>query len=214
MLENIIHYFTNNLDSYLLALWQHLWISLVSVAAAVAVGVPVGILSTKNEKCYRFVTSVFNTFRIVPSLAVLFLLIPLIGTGVKPAVIALVLLAIPPILINVALAFQSVPVPVVEAAVGMGMSDGQIFWKIKIPLSLPFFFTGLKTAAVDVIASATLATYIGGGGLGTIIFTGLGLNRPDLLLIGGISVAILALLVSSLLNLLDHRVLKYQYQKG
>lgn len=91
------------------------------------------------------------------------------------------------------------------------MSDGQLFWKVRIPLSLPFIFTGLKTAAVEVIASATLATYIGGGGLGTIIFTGLGLNRTDLLLIGGLSVAVLAILVSGILNLLDRRILRYTH---
>lgn len=211
MMEKIMEYFMNNMDSYLLAVRQHIWVSLLSVACALLIGVPFGILNTKNDRAYQLVTSVFNTFRIVPSLAVLILLIPVMGTGVKPAVVALVLLAIPPILINTALAYRSVPDSVVESARGMGMSDGQLFWKVRIPLSLPFIFTGLKTAAVEVIASATLATYIGGGGLGTIIFTGLGLNRTDLLLIGGLSVAVLAILVSGILNLLDRRILRYTH---
>ena len=211
MMEKIMEYFMNNMDSYLLAVRQHIWVSLLSVACALLIGVPFGILSTKNDRAYQLVTSVFNTFRIVPSLAVLILLIPVMGTGVKPAVVALVLLAIPPILINTALAYRSVPDSVVESARGMGMSDGQLFCKVRIPLSLPFIFTGLKTAAVEVIASATLATYIGGGGLGTIIFTGLGLNRTDLLLIGGLSVAVLAILVSGILNLLDRRILRYTH---
>ena len=211
MMEKIMEYFMNNMDSYLLAVRQHIWVSLLSVACALLIGVPFGILSTKNDRAYQLVTSVFNTFRIVPSLAVLILLIPVMGTGVKPAVVALVLLAIPPILINTALAYRSVPDSVVESARGMGMSDGQLFRKVRIPLSLPFIFTGLKTAAVEVIASATLATYIGGGGLGTIIFTGLGLNRTDLLLIGGLSVAVLAILVSGILNLLDRRILRYTH---
>ena len=211
MMEKIMEYFMNNMDSYLLAVRQHIWVSLLSVACALLIGVPFGILSTKNDRAYQLVTSVFNTFRIVPSLAVLILLIPVMGTGVKPAVVALVLLAIPPILINTALAYRSVPDSVVESARGMGMSDGQLFRKVRIPLSLPFIFTGLKTAAVEVIASATLATYIGGGGLGTSIFTGLGLNRTDLLLIGGLSVAVLAILVSGILNLLDRRILRYTH---
>lgn len=210
MSEKIFNYFINYGSDYLLALCQHLWISLLSVTLAFAAGFAAGTASAGNEKAYRFVTTVFNTIRIIPSLAVLILLIPVMGTGVKPAVTALVFLAVPPVLINTALAFHSIPASVLEAADGMGMSAGQEFFQVKLPLAAPFLFTGLRTASVEVIASATLAAYIGGGGLGSIIFTGLGLNRTDLLLIGGVSVALLALLVSACINAASKRIVKWQ----
>ena len=90
------------------------------------------------------------------------------------------------------------------------MTDKQIFQKVRIPLALPYILIGTKTALVEIIASATLAAYIGGGGLGTIIFTGLGLNRTDLLLIGGISVALLSLLSGFLVTAAEKRILRYR----
>lgn len=210
MTESIVNYFLNYGGNYLLALWEHLWISLLSVSLAFAAGFAAGTASAGSDRAYRFVTTIFNTIRIVPSLAVLILLIPIMGTGVKPAVTALVFLAIPPVLINTALAFHSIPVSMLEAADGMGMSGRQEFWQVKLPLAAPFLITGLRTASVEVIASATLAAYIGGGGLGSIIFTGLGLNRTDLLLIGGVSVALLALAVSGLINFAGRKLLKWK----
>jgi osmoprotectant transport system permease protein len=157
-----------------------------------------------------FITGVFGTLRIIPSLAILLLCIPILGTGLAPALVALSFLAIPPVLINTTQAFAGIPAPIVETARGMGMSDARIFLTVKAPLSAPLVLTGIKTAVVEVIASATLAAYIGAGGLGNIIFTGLGLLRADLLLIGGVSVAVLSMLADSLLSLLERRVVRYR----
>jgi osmoprotectant transport system permease protein len=132
------------------------------------------------------------------------------GIGIKPAVTALVFLAIPPILINTTQGYSSIPLPVLETARGMGMSNRRIFFLIKMPLAMPLVLAGFKTAMVEVIASATLAAYIGGGGLGAIIFTGLGLMRSELLLIGGISVALLSILADILLSCLERRVVRYR----
>ena len=206
----IYTYFLSNSATYLKAVEQHIWVSLLSILLAMIVGIPLGILSTKNKNLYKFITSVFNTLRIVPSLAILVLCIPIMGTGVKPAITALVFLAIPPILINTALAFKSIPDFILETAAGMGMEESRIFFKVKIPLAMPYLLTGIKTATVEVIASATLAAYIGAGGLGAIIFTGIGLFRSDLLFIGGASVAILSILASALLSQLERWLLRYQ----
>ena len=130
-----------------------------------------------------------------------------------PAVVALTVLAIPPILINTALGFRSVPDDVLEAARGMGMDERSVFFKIKVPLAFPVSFAGVRTAASEVVASATLAAYIGAGGLGQIIFTGLGLMRTDLLVIGGASVAALSLLVGMLLSAIDRRMRPYEFAK-
>jgi osmoprotectant transport system permease protein len=211
MWQNILEYFQSNMDTYLQAVVEHLEISLLSLIIAIVIGVPFGILSTKNKIWYKWVTTVFNTLRIVPSLAILILLIPIMGTGVKPAVIALVFLGIPPILINSALAFNTIPEFIIETSVAMGMSKAQSFWNVKVPLAVPLMLTGIKTAMVEIIASATLAAYIGGGGVGNIIFTGLGLNRADLLFIGGGTVAIISILANALMSGLDKYLLKYKY---
>ena len=209
-LEKIIAYFAKNSDFFWSSVAQHLGITLVAVAAACLVGIPAGILCARNQRVKTVVTGLFTTLRIIPSLAVLLLCIPLIGTGLKPAVIALSFLAMPPLLINTTLAFSTIPAPILETALGMGMSRARTFFLVKIPLALPLILAGFKTAVVEVIASATLAAYIGAGGLGAIIFTGLGLLRADLLLIGGVSVAIISITADFLLTRLERRLLRYQ----
>ena len=211
MWQNIIDYFQKDMNNYLQAIGQHLEISLLSLLVAAIIGIPFGILSTKNKVWYRWVTTSFNTLRIVPSLAVLIMFIPIVGTGVKPALIALALLGIPPILLNTALAFNTIPEFMIETSMAMGMSKAQSFWKVKVPLAAPLMLTGIKTAMVEIIASATLAAYIGGGGVGNIIFTGLGLNRADLLLIGGVTVAILSMLANVIMLGFEKYLLSYKY---
>jgi osmoprotectant transport system permease protein len=211
MWQNILDYFQKDMNNYLQAIGQHLEISVLSLFVAAIIGIPFGILSTKNKVWYRWVTTGFNTLRIVPSLAVLIMLIPIVGTGVKPALIALALLGIPPILLNTALAFNTIPEFMIETSMAMGMSKAQSFWKVKVPLAAPLMLTGIKTAMVEIIASATLAAYIGGGGVGSIIFTGLGLNRADLLVIGGVTVAILSMLANVIMLGLEKYLLRYKY---
>jgi len=132
---------------------------------------------------------------VIPSLAVLFLLIPLVGIGKIPALIALTLLALPPILINTVLGFSELSPALLEVSLGLGMNSSQLLWRIQLPLALPYILTGIKLALVELIASTTLAAYIGAGGLGNLIITGLGLARMDLLVIGGGSVALLSLVM-------------------
>lgn len=212
-MQAVTQYFSTHSAEYWQMVAQHLGISALSLALAVLIAIPTGILSTRFRWLERVSVSLWNTLRIIPSLAVLFLLVPFLGTGVRPAVIALVLLAIPPILVNTILAFQNLPRDVLEAATGMGMSARRLFWTVKVPLAFPTVFAGVRTAAVEIVASATLAAYIGAGGLGEIIFTGLGLMRSDLLWIGGLSVAVLSLLVSGGLDLIDKQVRRYERTK-
>lgn len=209
----IIDYFNNNLDTFLLALRQHLEISVISLVIAIMIGVTFGYICVKYKKIEGKILSIFQVLRVIPSLAILLLLIPIMGTGEKPAIIALVLLAIPPILMNTVVGIKEVSDFTIESAYGVGMTERQVFWKVEFPLALPLIFTGIKTAMIEIIASATLAAKIGAGGLGEIIFTGLGLNRTDLLLIGGISVAILTIITGLVLDLLDRITMKYKYIK-
>jgi osmoprotectant transport system permease protein len=209
-LQLILTYFSEHFSDYILLVREHVLISLSTVIIAMLIAIPLGILCAWREFLYRGVKGIFGTLRIVPSLAILVLFIPVVGTGMKLAVLALTILAIPPILINTALAFRTLPEAVLETALGMGMGVWRTFFIIKVPLAFPLVFAGIKTAVVEVIASATLAAYIGAGGLGSLIFTGLGLMRTDLLLIGGVSVGILSLLSGYLLSRLGQRITKYK----
>ena len=189
---------------------RHLEVSALAVLLAMLIAIPLGILSTRSPLVEKVSVKFWGMLRIIPSVAILIVCIPVIGTGVVPAVVALTILAIPPILINTAQAFKQLPAPILEAAVGMGMDARQLFFKIKVPLAFPIVFTGIRTAIVEVIASATLAAYIGAGGLGEIILTGLGLMRNDLLWLGGVTVALLSLGSGWILNAIYKRVTAYQ----
>ncbi len=197
-------------DEYLKAVLSHLQISMLSVLIAILIAVPLGIAGSRLSPIQWLLTEFFGLLRIIPSLAVLFICIPLLGTGVLPAAVALIILAIPPVLINTILSFQNIPDAVLETATGMGMGRWSRFWEVELPLASPLILTGIRTATIEVIASATLAAYIGGGGLGEIIFTGLGLYRLDLLIIGGSSVAVLSLLADLTFFLIEQCITRYQ----
>jgi osmoprotectant transport system permease protein len=136
----------------------------------------------------------------VPSLAILFLALPYLGTGFRPALFALVVLAFPPIIINTYAGIRNVDRAVVEAAFGMGMEPNQVLRQVELPIALPAVIAGVRTAAVEVIASATLAAFIGGGGLGDFITRGFAVYEPRIMLVGAIPVALLALFSEGLLG--------------
>lgn len=194
-----------------MALWEHIQISISALLIAACIGIPSGFLCVRFRRTRKWMMSLFQIIRIIPSLAILFLLIPMMGTGLRPALVALTVLAIPPILLNTAAGLEEVPIFMLETASGCGMTSGQIWRRVRFPLAMPMILTGLKTALIEIIASATLAAKIGAGGLGEIIFTGLGLYRYDLLLVGGGTVAILSLLASVLSGLLDRVILRYKF---
>lgn len=203
-------YFAERWPEWLALVGEHLWISGLALGAALLIAAPLGILCSARPWAERLATGLTGVLRIIPSLAVLIICVPILGVGDLPAVIALTVLAIPPILINTCVAFRSVPPAIIEAARGMGMSRAQLFFSIKAPLAFPLAFSGVRTAATEVIASASLAAYIGAGGLGVLIYTGLGALRTDLLWIGGLSVAALSLIVNRALAAVDRRVRRYE----
>lgn len=210
-MEQIIDYIQNNAGSYLLAMQEHIGISVLSLSIAMLIGVPAGFLCVRLGRSQKWIMALFQVLRIIPSLAILLLLIPVMGTGARPAVVALVLLAIPPILMNTVTGLNEVSAFMLETASGCGMTKRQIWMKVRIPLAMPMILTGIKTSFIEIIASATLAAKIGAGGLGEIIFTGLGLNRFDLLFIGGITVAILSVFAGLLLELADRIAIPYKH---
>jgi osmoprotectant transport system permease protein len=172
---------------------QHLALALSALVLALSAGVPLGVLAAESPSLRGVVIAMAGIGRTLPSLAVLMLLLPWLGVGAAPAVIALALLAIPPIVINVDLGIRGVPDAALDAAAGMGMTPLQRFVRVVVPFALPVSFAGLRTAATETIASATLATFIGAGGLGDEIVRGLQTGDPSLLFAGAAAVALLAL---------------------
>jgi osmoprotectant transport system permease protein len=179
---------------------QHLILAGSALALAVILGLPLGVLAAQNSRVRTVVLSVAGVGRTLPSIAVLMLLLPLLGVGAFPAIVALALLAIPPIVINADLAIRGVPAAALDAADGMGMTAAQRFARVIVPLALPVSFAGVRTAATETIASATLATFVGAGGLGDEIVRGLQTNDAAILFAGAITVALLALLTELVLS--------------
>lgn len=147
--------------------------------------------------------NVINGLRVIPSLAVLFLVIPYLGLTSSAAIVALTILAMPPVLINTDAAFRTLEPAVLEAARGMGMSGFQRMIKVEFPLALPVILTGVRISTVDVLASAALAAFVGSGGLGIYITRGFALYDYSILFVGAIPVAILTLVIEGLLALIQ-----------
>jgi osmoprotectant transport system permease protein len=178
---------------------SHLVLSLCALVAAIAIGVPAAVLAGRRPVGRALALGGAGALRVVPSVAVLTLTLPYLGLGFRPALLALVVLALPPIIVNTDLGLRSVPAPLREAALGMGMTAGQVRGRVEWPLALPLVLAGVRTAAVEVVASATLASFIGGGGLGDLIVDGLATDDTAELLLGAATVAALALVVDTLL---------------
>jgi len=185
------------------ALVRHLELVGVALTIAIAVCIPLGIWTSRSRVAAATVINAFNTLRVIPSLAVLFLAIPYFGLSFTSAAIALTLLALPPILVNTDTAFRTIDPAIREAATGMGMSPGQILRRVEIPLALPIVLAGIRTATTEVIASATLAAFIGSGGLGRFVVLGFGMFDSAILLAGAIPVALLTLLAEAGLGTLQ-----------
>jgi osmoprotectant transport system permease protein len=172
----------------------HVELSALALAIAVLIAVPVALAVRNTPAGAAVAINVGNVGRAVPSLALLALALPFFGFGFTSALIALTALAIPPILINASTALRQVDAGVIDAARGMGLSGGQILSRIQLPIAAPVIFAGIRTSAVQVVASATLATFIGGGGLGDLIVEGFQRGETAILLAGALSVAVLSVI--------------------
>ena len=189
---------------------QHLFISALAVGLGCLVAWPVGIALGHFGRGGGFVVAVANLTRAMPTVALLTIFpLTFLGFGTPPIVIALTVFAIPPLLANAFLGLSEVDPEVREAAVGMGLSRWQLLTRVELPLSVPYLASGFRTAAVQVIATATLAAFVNGGGLGMIISRGFGLGLASgggQVLAGGLLVAVLCLIAEGLLALAERAV--------
>ncbi|RTF50901.1 ABC transporter permease, partial [Serratia marcescens] len=211
---SLLKEYHNRQEVFDAALLQHLTILLATMAPALAIGVPLGVLCFRSERWQRPIFSVLNIIQTVPSIALFGLLIaPLAGLavavpwlaehgvsgiGMAPAIVALVLYALLPLVRSVVAGLQSVPAGVIESATGMGLTRGQIFLRVQLPLALPLFLTGVRILAVQTVGMAVVAALIGAGGFGAIVFQGLLSSALDLVLLGVIPVVMMAVIVDSL----------------
>ncbi len=207
MIQGAYAYASTHQGELLGAIGQHLRLVAVALGVSILICVPLGIWTARSRRAAATVINLFNGLRVIPSLAVLFLAIPYFGLSFTSAAIALTLLALPPILINTDAAYRTIDGAIREAARGMGMTANQILWRIETPLALPVIVTGIRTATTEVIASATLAAFIGSGGLGLYVVRGFAMYDISILLVGAIPVALLTLAAELLLNGL-HRTLE------
>lgn len=200
LLGDAIQYIADNPSRFTNALGVHIRLSLSALLLAIAIFVPLGALASRGRRMGPPLVAVVGAARVVPSLAVLLLLLPYLGTGFRPALVALILLAGPPIIVNTDAGLRNVDAAVLENARGLGMNALQVFTRVQFPLALPVVIAGIRTAAVEVVASATLAAFIGVRSLGTFILSGITLVDYRLLLVGAVPVALLALAAEALLG--------------
>lgn len=200
LLEAAVGYAGTHTEELLQALRQHLLLVAVALGIGMALCVPLGIWTSRSRGAALVIINAGNTLRVVPSLAILFLAIPYFGLSFTSAAIALTILALPPILINTDAAYRTINPAIREAALGMGMERQQVLWRVETPLALPVIVAGIRTAATEVIASATLAAFIGSGGLGLYVVRGFALYSIPILLVGAVPVALLTLAADLLLG--------------
>ncbi len=181
----------------------HIGLTFIALFIAVVIGLPLGILIARKQKLAGAVLGFAGVLQTIPSIALLGFLIPVFGIGAMPAIAALFLYALLPIIRNTYTGIKEVDAAIVDAAKGMGMTGRQILLKVQLPLAMPVLLAGIRTATVINVGVATLAAYIAAGGLGEFIFGGIALNNTNMILAGAIPAALLAILFDFLLSLVQ-----------
>ena len=208
MILTIIQTFHERFADWNLALFEHLQISLLSLLLAVFIAVPLGIILVKLPKLKEWMLQLTGVFQTIPSLALLGLFIPVLGIGKIPAVTALVIYALFPVLQSTITGLDSVDKNLQEAAEAFGMNRLERLRKFELPLAMPVIVSGVRTAAVLIVGTATLGALIGAGGMGSFILLGIDRNNTALILIGAISSAFLAILMNIVIKYLENKSLK------
>jgi osmoprotectant transport system permease protein len=179
---------------------QHLWYSLLATAIAAAIALPIGVYIGHTGRGAVFAVNLTNLGRAIPSLGIIILMFTVFGFGIAPVLITLFALAIPPIVTNSYIGVRSVDPDVRQAAEGMGMRGRQVLWQVELPMAMPLIMAGIRTSAVQVVATATLAAFVGLGGLGRYLIDGLAQRHLAEVVGGAILVAVLSLLTELVLG--------------
>ena len=183
---------------------EHFYISMFALLLAIVVAVPLGILLSKTQRTANVVLTVAGVLQTIPTLAVLAIMIPIFGVGKTPAIVALFIYVLLPILNNTVLGVKNIDKNVIQAGQSMGMTKFQLMKDVEMPLALPLIISGIRLSSVYVISWATLASYVGAGGLGDLVFNGLNLYQPPMIISAAIVVTLLALVIDFILSLVEN----------
>jgi osmoprotectant transport system permease protein len=203
---DVIDFIRDKPDRFLELVWAHLSLSLKALGLAALIYLPLGTLFSRWPRVGANAVGVVSAVRVIPSLALVFLFYPWLGFGTQPALVALVVLAAPALVVNTYAGLTNVDASTLEAARGLGMNHAQVFTRVQLPLALPVIIAGLRLASVEILASATLASFVGAKTLGQYILTGISLLDTTYLLVGGIPIVVLVLLAELLFGGIERLV--------
>ncbi|MDP4461445.1 ABC transporter permease [Staphylococcus hyicus] len=206
----MMDFIVNNANDLFNKTMEHLYISVIALVLAIIFSVPLGILLTRTKRLAKVSLTIASVLQTIPTLAVLALMIPLFGVGKVPAIVALFFYVLLPILNNTIIGVESIDKNVREAGKSMGMTEFQLMKGVELPLALPMILSGIRLSSVYVISWATLASFIGAGGLGDYIFNGLNLYDANMIITATILITALALLIDFCLS----RIEKWIVPKG
>ena len=201
--QTVVQFVVQRFPELVTKLGEHLVLTGISIGIAIAIGLPLGIWIKRNVFVRGAILSAAGIAQTVPSLALLAFLLPFLGIGVVPAVVALTLYALLPIVRNTFTGLAGIAPEIIEAAHGMGFTERQRLWMVEMPLALPVIVAGIRTATVIGVGIATLSAFIGAGGLGDFIVRGLALNNSRLILLGAVPAAALALALDYLIGIVE-----------
>jgi osmoprotectant transport system permease protein len=198
-----MRYLAENLGDVLALLAHHLWLTAVSLGIALAIALPLSVLAVRRPRVRGPLLGVLGIIYTIPSLALFVLLIPILGLGLRPAVVALVAYAQVILVRNIIVGLLGVDPAAVEAARGMGMTPWQRFWRVELPLALPVILAGVRVAVLAIIGIGTIAAFINAGGLGVLLFTGVAQGHSDKIIVGAVATSALALVANGLLRRIE-----------
>lgn len=211
---NLFEYVSANMSQIILLLIEHIKLTAISVGAAIIIGVPLGILISYAKKANKPVLAAANIIQAIPSMALLGFMIPFLGIGSLPAVSAVILYSLLPVIKNTYTGIDTINPQTLEAAKGIGLTKFQVLIKVQIPLALPIIMAGVRISAVTAVGLMTMAAFIGAGGLGYLVFSGIRTVNNNQILAGAIPACLLALTVDFLVGVIEKLVTPVSLQKG
>ena len=202
----LFQFITQNISSIMFRLGEHIQLTGTAISIAILIGVPLGIIISYIKPLNKPTLAIVNLVQAIPSLAMLGFLVPFLGIGARPAIFMVIVYSLLPIVKNTFAGLSNQNAEMLEAAKGIGMTQLQILFRIKLPLALPIIMAGVRISAVTSVGIVTIAAFIGAGGLGFIIHSGIQMANTNMVLAGAIPACILALLVDFVASLIEKRV--------
>jgi osmoprotectant transport system permease protein len=213
-MSGFMNYVSKNYEQIISLIGQHIYLSVISVLIAIVIGIPLGIIISREPKLSKPIIGTTNVIQAVPSLALLGFLIPFVGIGSTPAIIMVVLYSLLPIVKNTYTGLTNIDGDILEAAKGIGLTKSQTMRKVQLPLAFPMIMAGIRISAVTAVGLMTIAAFIGAGGLGYLVFSGVQTVDNYMILAGAIPACILALLIDFIVGKLESTLSYTNKQKS